>query len=250
MNEQITPLIAGNWKMNGTTASLAEVRRLAELIAQGEAPRCTIVICPPATLIAQLTAEASSGGIVSGGQDCHPGVSGPHTGDLSAGMLADVGAQYVIVGHSERRANHGETDELVRNKALAVIATGLIPIICVGETLDEREAGKAVEVVTGQLAGSLPEEWGSRGLVIAYEPVWAIGTGVTPTAADIAAMHDAIRKFLVDRFDKGASVRILYGGSVKPGNAREILRIDNVNGALVGGASLLANDFHAIISAV
>ena len=250
MNEQITPLIAGNWKMNGTAASLAEVRRLAELIAQGEAPRCTIVICPPATLIAQLTAEASSGGIVSGGQDCHPGVSGPHTGDISAGMLADVGAQYVIVGHSERRANHGESDELVRNKALAVIATGLIPIICVGETLEEREAGKAVEVVTGQLAGSLPAEWGSRGLVVAYEPVWAIGTGVTPTAADIAAMHDAIRKYLVDRFEKGAGVRILYGGSVKPGNAREILRIDNVNGALVGGASLLANDFHAIISAV
>lgn len=250
MNEQITPLIAGNWKMNGTAASLAEVRRLAELIANGEAPRCTIVICPPATLIAQLTAEASSGGIVSGAQDCHPGVAGAHTGDISAGMLADVGAQYVIVGHSERRSGHGETDELVRNKALAVIATGLIPIICVGETLEEREAGRAEEVVRQQLAGSLPSEWGSRGVVVAYEPVWAIGTGVTPTAADIGAMHAAIRRFLVDNFEKGAGVRILYGGSVKPGNAHEILRIDEVNGALVGGASLLANDFHAIISAV
>ena len=216
MNEQITPLIAGNWKMNGTAASLAEVRRLAELIANGEAPRCTIVICPPATLIAQLTAEASSGGIVSGAQDCHPGVSGAHTGDISAGMLADVGAQYVIVGHSERRAGHGESDELVRNKALAVIATGLIPIICVGETLEEREAGRAVEVVTRQLAGSLPGEWGSRGLVVAYEPVWAIGTGNTPTAAEIPQASHAKVAELADAQDSGSCGVTPVGVQVPP----------------------------------
>lgn len=250
MSEQITPLIAGNWKMNGTSASLAEIRHLAELIARGEPPRCTIVVCPPTTLLAQLTAEGASSGIVSGAQDCHPGVFGPHTGDVSAGMLADVGAQYVIVGHSERRAEHGESDELVRLKALAVIGSGLIPIVCVGETREEREAGRAMEVVAGQLAGSLPGDWGSRGIVVAYEPVWAIGTGLTPTSAEIGEMHDGIRALLVDRYDRGAATRILYGGSVKPGNAREILRIENVNGALVGGASLLANDFHAIISAV
>jgi triosephosphate isomerase len=248
---EITPLIAGNWKMNGTSASLGEVQRLAELLAAGERPRCTIVICPPATLLAPLNAIAAPSGIVTGGQDCHHLPSGAHTGDISAQMLADAGAQYVIVGHSERRANHGETDALVRDKAVAAMTAGLRPIICVGETEEERRAGRAEEVVATQIAGSVPEQIGQLGIVIAYEPVWAIGTGLTPTSDDIAQMHDTIRRLLTERHgETGAATRILYGGSMKPANAREILRIENVDGGLVGGASLLANDFHAIISAV
>jgi len=248
---QITPLIAGNWKMNGTNAALGEIRSLGDKIAQGDAPRCTIVICPPATLLERLSALAAPMGIVTGGQDCHTDASGAHTGDVSAQMVADAGAQYVIVGHSERRADHGETDETVRLKAIAAGSVGLIPIICVGETEAERDAGRAEDVVIAQLAGSVPAEWRPAGIVIAYEPVWAIGTGRTPTSGDIAEMHSAIRKALVERFGAGGEgVRILYGGSMKPANAAEILRIDNVNGGLVGGASLLANDFHAIISAV
>jgi triosephosphate isomerase len=248
---EITPLIAGNWKMNGTTASLAEVRKLGELLTVGEPPRCTVVICPPATLIAQLTAEASSAGIVTGGQDCHAAASGANTGDISAPMLADAGAQYVIVGHSERRRDHAETDAAVRAKAVAGMAAGLIPIICVGETEAERRAGQALNVVASQISGSVPVQGEGRGIVIAYEPVWAIGTGLTPTVADIAQMHTAIRGQLVELLGgAGAKTRILYGGSVKPSNAAEILAIADVDGALVGGASLLANDFHAIISAV
>lgn len=251
MTAKVTPLIAGNWKMHGTSASLAEVTRLGELLAACTPPRCTIVVCPPATLLAQLTTIASSAGIVSGGQDCHAAPSGAHTGDIAATMLADAGAQYVIVGHSERRTNHGETDELVRTKALAGLAAGLMPIICVGETEAERDAGRAPAVVATQLQGSIPEDWSGRDLVVAYEPVWAIGTGRTPTLAEIADMHGSIRTALSQRFgDAGEGVRILYGGSVKPGNARDILALENVNGALVGGASLLANDFYAIISAV
>jgi triosephosphate isomerase len=247
----ITPLIAGNWKMNGLAASLGEVRRLAELLAAGGAPRCTICICPPATLLAGLTQLASSSGIVTGGQDCHPAPNGAHTGDVSATMLADAGAQYVIVGHSERRTDHAESDALVRQKAQAALAAGLVPIICVGETRAEREAGRADAVVSGQLAGSIPDEAAGQRIVVAYEPVWAIGTGLTPTNDDIAQMHDSIRRQLVERFgERGETMQILYGGSMKPANAREILRVSNVNGGLVGGASLLANDFHAIISAV
>jgi triosephosphate isomerase len=247
---EITPLIVGNWKMNGTSAAIGEVRRLGELLAQGERPRCTIVICPPATLLGQLSGVAAPSGIVTGGQDCHPAVSGAHTGDVSAAMLADAGAQYVIVGHSERRADHGETDQLVRSKALAALAAGLAPIICVGETQEQRLAGRAEEVVAGQLAASVPEELG-QGVVVAYEPVWAIGTGLTPSSEDIIEMHSMLRLLLTERFGaQGAATRILYGGSMKPGNARDILRLDNVDGGLVGGASLLANDFYAIISAV
>lgn len=249
MTTEITPLIAGNWKMNGTSASLGEVSRLAELLANGEPPRCTIVICPPATLLAQLTTQASAAGIVSGGQDCHVAANGAHTGDISVAMLADAGAQYVIVGHSERRTNHGETDDLVRQKAAAALSAGLVPIICVGETEAERDAGRAIDVVTSQLTGSVPESFSS--VVVAYEPVWAIGTGRTPSSADIAEMHNAIREHLVARHGgSGATARILYGGSMKPNNARDILRIENVNGGLVGGASLLANDFYTIISAI
>ncbi len=246
----ITPLIAGNWKMNGTSVALGEVRNLAAKLA-ASAPRCTVVICPPVTLLERLSQIAAPAGIVTGGQDCHPAASGAHTGDISAQMLVDAGAQYVIVGHSERRTNHGETDEAVRTKAVAALSAGLVPIICVGETESERDAGEAESVVLSQLAGSIPAEWPGQGIVVAYEPVWAIGTGRTPTSADIAQMHDAIRRDLESRFDKrGAAIAILYGGSMKPSNAAEILRISNVNGGLVGGASLLANDFHAIISAV
>ncbi|WP_084646331.1 triose-phosphate isomerase [Devosia insulae] len=251
MTAEITPLIAGNWKMNGTTASLGEVQKLAALLANGGGPRGTVVLCPPATLLERLNDLASPAGIVTGGQDCHSAASGAHTGDISAQMLADAGAQYVIVGHSERRTNHGETDALVQQKALAAHASGLVPIICVGETEAERDAGGAVAVVIGQLEGSVPDDWSGHDIVIAYEPVWAIGTGRTPTSADIAEMHNAIREQLKSRFgERGAAVRILYGGSMKPSNASEILRIANVNGGLVGGASLLANDFHAIISAL
>ena len=246
----ITPLIAGNWKMNGTSVALGEVRNLAAKLAE-TAPRCTVVICPPATLLERLSEIAAPAGIITGGQDCHPAASGAHTGDISAQMLVDAGAQYVIVGHSERRTNHGETDETVRNKTLAAFAAGIIPIVCVGETEAERDAGRAESVVVTQLHGSIPAEWPAQGIVVAYEPVWAIGTGRTPTSADIAQMHYTIRRDLEARFgDRGAATAILYGGSMKPSNAAEILGIGDVNGGLVGGASLLANDFHAIISAI
>ncbi len=251
MTDKITPLIAGNWKMNGTSASLAEVAKLAGLLGAGQPPRCKVLICPPATLLARLTEIAAPAGILTGGQDCHPLPSGAHTGDIGAPMLADAGAQYVILGHSERRANHAESNELVCGKGKAAIGAGLTPIICVGETEAERLSGEAEQVVAAQLDASVPGDWGGRAIVVAYEPVWAIGTGLTPTAADIAQMHATIRRRLHVRFGAaGASVPILYGGSLKPANAREILAIENVNGGLVGGASLLANDFHAIISAL
>jgi triosephosphate isomerase len=247
---EITPLVAGNWKMNGTEAALAEVSKLAAKLSEGTGTNCTVVICPPATLLDRLSKAAAGTSILSGGQDCHSAVSGAHTGDISAQMLADAGARYVIVGHSERRANHAETDDLVRRKAEAALAAGLIPIICVGETEAERRSGIADAVVATQLEGSVPDQWSEFGIVIAYEPVWAIGTGLTPTIADIAGMHDGIRALLLKRFgDRGEAVQLLYGGSMKPANAADILKVQNVNGGLVGGASLLANDFHAIISA-
>lgn len=251
MTTTITPLIAGNWKMNGLMASLEELQTLAGLLTTGEAPRALVVICPPATILSNVSAQGASAGIQAGGQDCHPHQSGAHTGDISASMLADAGAQYVIVGHSERRANHAETDALVRAKAEAAMGAGLRPIICVGETEAERDGGKAESVVAAQLAGSIPDAAEQHDVVVAYEPVWAIGTGRTPTNDEIAQMHGRIREILVERFgDKGARIHILYGGSLKPQNAREILAIENVNGGLVGGASLLAKDFYTIISAV
>jgi triosephosphate isomerase len=247
----ITPLIAGNWKMNGLMASLGEVQKLAERLTQGAAPRCTVAICPPATLLARISEMAASSGIVTGGQDCHPAQNGAHTGDISATMLADAGAQFVIVGHSERRAGHGESDDLVRTKSQAALAAGLTPIICVGETEAERRDGKAEAIVGQQIAASVPDEAQAVPVVIAYEPVWAIGTGLTPTIEDIRQMHGMIRNQLIERFgDGGRGIRLLYGGSMKPSNARDILLVENVNGGLVGGASLLANDFYAIISAV
>ncbi|HTM76619.1 MAG TPA: triose-phosphate isomerase [Devosia sp.] len=251
MTNPITPLIAGNWKMNGSRASLEQLQQLATLLTTGEAPRAMVVICPPATILHAIASQGSTSGIMAGGQDCHAEASGAHTGDVSAAMLADAGAQYVIVGHSERRANHGETDVMVRAKAEAAMGAGLKPIICVGETEAERDGGTAEAIVAGQLAGSVPDAASQHDVVIAYEPVWAIGTGRTPTNADIAEMHNSIRAILVARFgDKGASTPILYGGSMKPTNAREILAVENVNGGLVGGASLLAKDFATIISAV
>lgn len=251
MTTTLTPLIAGNWKMNGGRASLDELQSLADMLTTGEAPRAVVVVCPPATILAAVARQGASSGILAGGQDCHAAASGAHTGDIAAGMLADAGAQYVIVGHSERRAAYAETDADVRAKAEAAIGAGLKPIICVGEIEAERDSGNAETVVAAQLAGSIPDHAGQHEVIVAYEPVWAIGTGRTPTGEEIAQMHGRIRAILADRFgDKGAAIRILYGGSLKPQNAREILAIDNVNGGLVGGASLLAKDFYTIISAV
>lgn len=238
--------------MNGLTHSLDELSELARLLTTGEAPRALVVVCPPATLLAAVAAQGASSGIIAGGQDCHQEPHGAHTGDISAAMLADAGAQYVIVGHSERRTDHGESSEKVRAKAEAAIGSGLKPIICIGETEAQRDAGEAESVVSEQLATSIPDAAEHHEVTVAYEPVWAIGTGRTPTLDEIGQMHDAIRARLVDRFglSKGESIRILYGGSLKPQNAREILGVSNVNGGLVGGASLLAKDFYTIISAV
>jgi triosephosphate isomerase (TIM) len=255
---EIRPLVAGNWKMNGLASSIDEARRLANALMWGSAPGggpaadpgCDVMICPPATLIGALASATAGTRVVVGGQDCHAKSSGAHTGDVAAEMLADSGAKAVIVGHSERRADHGETDAIVLAKATAVHRAGLVAIICVGETAAQRKAGETLAVVAGQLAGSVPDSARDGNTVIAYEPVWAIGTGLVPTTADVAAVHLAIRTALIARFGAdGAATRILYGGSVKASNARELMRVDNVNGALVGGASLKADDFLGIIAA-
>ncbi len=239
-------IAAGNWKMNGLGASIAELEALKE----ADASNCDVILCPPATQIAAFAANASGSAVQIGGQDCHTAASGAHTGDLSAEMLADAGASAVIVGHSERRSDHGESDAAVRAKAEAAYRAGLLAIVCCGETEAERDAGKAVDVVTGQLAGSLPDSATAVSTVVAYEPIWAIGTGRVPENSDIAEMHDAIRAALTARFGSdGDGMRILYGGSVKPGNAAEIFGISNVDGGLVGGASLKAADFSGIIAA-
>jgi len=238
-------LAAGNWKMNGTGPALAE---LALLIAAQPTPGCEVLICPPATLIARAAAAVQASALQIGGQDCHVASLGAHTGDISAAMLKDAGATYVIVGHSERRADHGETDALVRAKAEAALAAGLTPIICIGETEAERDAGATLAVVARQLAGSLPD---TAALVVAYEPVWAIGTGRTPSLAEVAEVHGHLRTRLTERFGPVASgIRLLYGGSVKPSNAAEIFAVPDVDGALVGGASLKAADFGAIVAAL
>jgi len=241
-------LIAGNWKMNGLGTELAEIHTLRGALG-AQPPRADVLICPPASLITRAVAEA--GGIVPiGAQDCHSEVSGAFTGDISAEMLKDAGATDVIVGHSERRQYHGETDATVASKARAAWRAGLTAIICVGETESERMGGQALDVVARQIAGSVPDGAAASNSAIAYEPVWAIGTGKTPTSDEIAEMHGHIRKLLKDRFGESArEMRILYGGSVKPSNAVEILKLANVNGALVGGASLKAADFLAIIEA-
>ncbi|SFG17414.1 triosephosphate isomerase [Palleronia marisminoris] len=242
-------LAAGNWKMNGTAAALSEVTALAG--SQGEA-RCEILLCPPATLVERMAREAEGTNIAVGGQDCHAAESGAHTGDISARMLKDAGATYVITGHSERRADHGESDEIVRHKTEAAWAEGLTVIVCVGETLSEREASNTIDIIKGQLAGSIPDQATGHNLVVAYEPVWAIGTGKVPTTDQIGEVHDVIRSQLERRFGPGVgrSVRLLYGGSVKAANAAEIFAVENVDGALVGGASLKADDFGGIIAAL
>lgn len=242
------PLVAGNWKMNGLKAGLAEAKTIiAKLAEPGFAPGADAMICPPATLITELAALAKGTRLQTGGQDCHTAASGAHTGDISAQMLADAGACAVIVGHSERRADHAESSALVRKKAEAALGAGLIPIICIGETAGERQAGLTLQVVRRQLEDSLPKGSTPANTVIAYEPVWAIGTGLTPTAADIAEVHAAIRASLLKHLGEGATaLRLLYGGSVKASNARELMSVANVDGALVGGASLKAADFLGI----
>ena len=247
MTDAFRPLIAGNWKMNGLRASLAEFEAILAG-ASGVAGKADLLVCPPATLIAAFADAARGSGIVAvGAQDCHPKASGANTGDLSAEMLADAGASAIIVGHSERRADHGETDVLVRQKAEAAWRAGLTAIVCVGETQHQRDSGQTLDICRGQLNVSLPDAATAENLVVAYEPVWAIGTGLTPTVGDVEQIHHFIRDLLSARFKgEGARIRILYGGSVKPSNARELMAVVNVNGALVGGASLKAADFLAI----
>lgn len=244
-----TALVAGNWKMNGLATNMAEFEALETLLAEKAAANCDVLICPPFTLVAAMAASAK-GSVAVGAQDCHFNVSGAHTGDISAEMLKDAGTSYIIVGHSERRADHGESSSLVKAKAETVHAVGLTAIVCVGETEAERDAGDATQVVLSQLAESLAEGTNPENTIVAYEPVWAIGTGRTPTVQDVADMHTAVRGALVGRFGiVGNKFKILYGGSVKPSNAVELMGADNVNGALVGGASLKAHDFDGIIDA-
>ena len=242
-------MIIGNWKMNGRSASLAEVERLKARLGTVTLPSTvTVGLCPPATLISSLIDVVADAPIAVGGQDCHPASSGAHTGDIAAEMLADLGATMVIVGHSERRADHGETDAMVAAKAKAAQAAGLTAIVCVGETEAERSSGRAIEVVLGQLAGSLPGDLDPIKLTVAYEPVWAIGTGLVPTGDDILEMHQSIGQHLRETFETPGPIPILYGGSVKPDNAADILGLEGVGGALVGGASLKAADFFGIVT--
>jgi triosephosphate isomerase len=246
MTPGVRPLIAGNWKMNGT---LAAARELAAAVAAAPASQAELLVCPPFLHLLPV-AKALGGTVALGAQDCHAAAKGAHTGDISAPMLADAGARYVILGHSERRADHAESDAMVLAKAEAALAAAVVPVVCVGESEAQRVSGEAEDVVAAQLAGSLPEGFAAAGGVVAYEPVWAIGTGRTPTEGDIAAMHARIRSELERRFGSaGGKLRILYGGSVKPSNAQAILALPHVDGALVGGASLVAADFLAIAAA-
>ena len=243
-------LIAGNWKMNGLKADgLALARALVARVAAGDPPDCALAVCPPATLLVPIADTLRGSGIALGAQDCHAEAKGAHTGDVSAAMLKDAGCTYVIVGHSERRADHSESDAVVQAKAKAAHAAGLVPILCVGETLAERDAGETLAVVRRQFQGSVPEGLKALQITIAYEPVWAIGTGRTATAAQVEEVHACIRELLEARVKDGAEVPILYGGSVKPSNALELLGVANVDGALVGGASLNAADFWGIAQA-
>ena len=241
-------LAAGNWKMNGLASALVEVQALT---AAHPAPTCEMLLCPPATLLAQMAMAAKGSALAVGGQDCHQDAAGAHTGDISAAMLRDCGATYVILGHSERRADHAERDALIQGKARAALAAGLIPIVCIGETEAQRDAGTTLDVIGAQLDGSVPAGGTAATLVVAYEPVWAIGTGRTPTIPQIAEVHAFVRGRLQALIGAEAGgVRILYGGSVKPSNAAEIFAVPHVDGALVGGASLKAADFGAIVAAL
>ncbi len=244
----IRKLAAGNWKMNGLTADIAEVEKLARA---HPTPSCDVLICPPATLIAPMAQAIGTSAVAVGGQDCHATDAGAHTGDISAAMLRDAGASHVILGHSERRTDHEETDAAVRIKAHAARASGLVSIVCIGETLAQREAGVTLDVVTSQMDGSLPDGCTAADTVVAYEPIWAIGTGKVATMDQIAEVHAAMRAALEARFGAAAAdIRLLYGGSVKADNAEQIFAVPDVDGALVGGASLKAADFGAIVAAL
>jgi triosephosphate isomerase len=242
------PLVAGNWKMNGTRSDLAEAIAVSDAVqaAQG-AIKADIMICPPATLLMVMAELCAGAGVLVGAQDCHALPSGAHTGDISAEMLRDAGALAVILGHSERRADHSETDKEVRARVEAAHRAGLTAIVCVGETAGQRAAGLTLKIVARQLAGSIPDGATADNTIVAYEPVWAIGTGLTPTTGDVAEVHGMIRSLLETRFESGSAMRILYGGSVKGSNAAELMGVANVDGALVGGASLKAADFLPII---
>lgn len=244
-----SPIVAGNWKMNGLKQSFEQIDAVSSFLSSKAKPDCRVLICPPFTLLHQFSSLISDD-LAIGAQDCHFNVSGAHTGDISAEMIADTGATFVIVGHSERRADHGESNNLISSKASAAHSAGLIAIICIGETEAERDAGDTLSIVISQLKGSVPDSANAHNTVVAYEPVWAIGTGRTPTTDDVAAVHAAIRSELLNRFgEQGNIVPILYGGSVKPSNADELMNVENVDGALVGGASLKATDFDGIIEA-
>ena len=249
MSQGRRPLVAGNWKMNGLKASAAELTKVIQGAA-GLSANVDLLVCPPATLVMAFAAQAYGSRVAVGGQDCHPSASGAHTGDIAAEILKDAGAWFVIVGHSERRACHRENDAQVAAKARAAWRAGLTAIVCIGETKDQRTSGETLAVVGAQLTGSAPDGATPDRLVIAYEPVWAIGTGLTPTLSDVAEVHGFVRERLAARFGAiGQGVRILYGGSVKPSNAAELMAVANVDGALVGGASLKADDFLGIARA-
>ncbi|MBT9370116.1 triose-phosphate isomerase [Rhizobium sp. CSW-27] len=250
MTPDVRPLVAGNWKMNGTRSSLDQIKAIAEGVQGPLSEKVDALLCPPATLLYVATALCTDSPLMIGAQDCHQNASGAHTGDISAEMIADCYGTFVIVGHSERRSDHAETDHLVRAKAEAAFAADITAIICIGETADERKAGQTLEILKRQLAASVPDGANSENTVIAYEPVWAIGTGLTPTVEDVEKAHAFMRAELVARFGAaGKAIRILYGGSVKPSNAKELMGVANVDGALVGGASLKAADFLAIYKA-
>lgn len=250
MTPEIRPLVAGNWKMNGVRASLDQIKAMAEGVKGPLSAKVEALICPPATLLYVATALCTDSPLAIGAQDCHQKVSGAHTGDISAEMIADCFGTYVIVGHSERRTDHNEGDALIRAKAEAAHGADLTVIVCIGETGDERKSGQTLDVLKRQLEASVPDGATAENTVIAYEPVWAIGTGLTPTVQDVEEAHAFMRDELKKRFGaEGAKMRILYGGSVKPSNAKELLGVANVDGALIGGASLKADDFLAIYRA-
>lgn len=249
MASAVRAIVIGNWKMNGVASALKELEGIAAEVGAA-ALGCDVMICPPATLISRAAMAAKGSAVAIGGQDCHWNAAGAHTGDVSAEMIADCGGTAVIVGHSERRTDHAETDEIVQKKAAAALRAGLTAIVCVGETLAERKAGRTLDVVSRQVKGSLPAGATAKNTILAYEPVWAIGTGLTPTTVEVAEVHGHIRDLLKDFVrSEGEGMRILYGGSVKPSNASELMAVANVNGALVGGASLKTADFMGILKA-
>ena len=260
MTPDIRPLVAGNWKMNGLTRALNELETMRDGVSpremgngakgNGEKGNYDTLICVPFTLLAKASEVASRSSLKIGAQDCHKALTGAHTGDISVEMIADCGAQGVIVGHSERRTDHGETSDRVREKAQAALNWGHLTIVCIGESEEERKSGATLDVLGAQMAQSIPDEAGNGELVVAYEPIWAIGTGLTPTPSDVEEAHKFMREELCRRFgEAGKSIRLLYGGSVKPGNAAQLMAIDNVDGALIGGASLKAEDFLGICAA-